>query len=233
MTSVVRNVFFILVVRVVTLVSQWIVILTVETAMVVRAVIEVVVSLVVSFVVAVLSSGNFVMMVRGIIFVVHFWLSRLDTRVGMGVSVAMVTGVSNLVMRLIYEISSTLVVNSFAAVGMSLLAIVRVSVLMDWVAVAVVVAVMNAFILVVVGVVHGHTLNFIVVVLVVMRVRSAHILRVSVIVRSLRNDILLLWSRHSEVSLQMRLALIVISVIFVAVRILRGHMMVQWVHVML
>ena len=68
---------------------------------------------------------------------------------------------------------------------MSLLAIVRLSVLMDGVAVAVVVAVMNAFILVVVSVVHGHTLDFVVVVLVVVRVRSAHILRVGVVVRSL------------------------------------------------
>ena len=90
MTSVVRNVLFILVVRVVTLVSQWIVILTVEAAMVVRAIVEVMISLVVSFVVAVLSSSSFVMMMRSIILVVHFWLRRLDTRVGMGVSVAVV-----------------------------------------------------------------------------------------------------------------------------------------------
>ena len=198
--------------------------------MMVRAIVEVMISLVVSFVVAVLSSSSFVMMMRSIILVVHFWLRRLDTRVGMGVSVAVV---SNLVMRLINQISSTLVVNSFAAVGMSLLAIVRVSVLMDGVAVAVVASVVNALILVVVSVVHGHTLDFVVVVLVVVRVRSAHILRVGVVVRSLRNNILLLWSRHSEVPLQMLLALIVISVVFVAVRVLRGHMVVQWVHVML
>ena len=76
----------------------------------------------------------------------------------------------------------------------------------------------------------GHLLNFVdMMSMVTMSVRWAHFLWVSVVVWALLDVIVLLRARHGEVQRLVLTVLVVISVILVAVSVLRGHVMVGWV----
>jgi len=76
-----------------------------------------------------------------------------------------------------------------------------------------------------------HFLHLVIVVSVVMRVRTAHILWVCMVIITLLDDVVLFGPCHGEVLGLVLLVLIMICVVLVSMRILRGHMMMGWVHV--
>ena len=78
----------------------------------------------------------------------------------------------------------------------------------------------------VVSVVHRHSLDLVVVVLVVMRVRPAHFFGGRMVVRALRDDVLLRGPRYREMHRMVCLIVVMVSVILVSVGELRGHVMV-------
>lgn len=72
-------------------------------------------------------------------------------------------------------------------------------------------------------------LGLVVVVLIVVGVRRSNLSRVCMVVGTLGDYISLLWPRHCEVQRSVLLISIVISVILMAVHVLRCHMVVAWV----
>ena len=72
-------------------------------------------------------------------------------------------------------------------------------------------------------------LSLIVVVLIVMGKRWTNLSWVSVVVGTLRDDIVLLWASHSEVKRLVVLIIVVVSVVLVTVHVFRGHVMVTGV----
>ena len=72
-------------------------------------------------------------------------------------------------------------------------------------------------------------LSLVVVVLIVVRERWSNFTWMSMIVGTLGHDIMLLRSSHSEMKRAMLLILIVIGVIFMAMDILRSHVVMAWV----
>ena len=126
---------------------------------------------------------------------------------------------------------SGIVRRRFAAVGMHLFVEVRMDVL------AVVVGgVVRVGLLVIMAsmVMNRHVLDLVRMVVMMVRVRSAHVGRVRVMVRALRNDVVGVGPRHRKVHLLVRLVtLVVVRVILVAVRVLRGHVVMSRVLVVM
>ena len=91
------------------------------------------------------------------------------------------------------------------------------------------VVVARVLVVVALGVVHGHSLNLVVLVLVVVAVRATDLLWVGVVVSSLGDNIVVFGPRHSEVHRLVLLVLVVVGVVLVAVGVLRGHVVVRGV----
>ena len=156
-----------------------------------------------------------------------------------GMVVLMMHHVLDLVVRVIDQVAGWLVVqmlmlswivsHRFAAVGVNLLVEVRMHLfpidVVSWVVRLVMKR--NAVVVVTVTVVvHWDALNLVVMVLVMVRVRPAHIFRLRVVVGALGDHIVLQWSRHCEVHRLMLFALVVVCVVLVPMRVLRCHVMV-------
>ena len=77
------------------------------------------------------------------------------------------------------------------------------------------------------GVVHGHLLDLVVVMLVMVGVGRANLLGVSVVVGTLGDDVVLTGESHSEVERLVLGILVVVGVVLVAVSVLRGHVVVS------
>ena len=72
-------------------------------------------------------------------------------------------------------------------------------------------------------------LGLVVVMLVVMLVRRTNLLRVSMVVGTLRNDVLFIGTGHGEVLLVCLLIIVMVSVVLVSMNVLRGHVMMAGV----
>ena len=72
-------------------------------------------------------------------------------------------------------------------------------------------------------------LGLVVVMLVVMLVRRSNLLRVSMVIGTLGNDVLFIGTGHSEVLLVCLLIIVMVSVVLVSMDVLRGHVVMAGV----